>query len=133
VLALALAGLAASWNPVAAPRGILVGAGAALLAARALRRAGERRRLAAAALAVAVLAVAASAIVLVLTAGTVGVELPGQPVVKGRTQVELDRTLDDAGGRTSAERQRAARELDRLVGSQIDGGARERQEGARPP
>lgn len=114
-LAFALAALAASWNPIAAPFGVVVGIAAALLAARALRRAGERRRVPATALAVGVIAALASVVVLLLTAGAVGVDLPGEPVVKGRTQAELDQVLSQAAERTRGQRESAVKELDRLA------------------
>jgi hypothetical protein len=114
-LGFAIAALAASWNPIAAPFGLLVGVAAMVLGARALRTAGDRR-LPAAALAIGVVAALASIVILLLTAGAVGVELPGEPVVKGRTQAELDQALDEARERTRAERERASKELDRLPG-----------------
>lgn len=132
-LGFAVAAVAACWNPIAAPFGLLVGIAAALLAARAVRRAGALgRRLPASALALAVLAIVASLAVLAFTAGTVGVELPGEQVVKGRTPAELERALSEAGERTRAERERAARELDAISGGRPDGGsaARSRPEPA---
>ncbi len=115
-LAFAIAALAASWNPIAAPFGLLVGIAAAVLGARALRRAGDRRGVPATALAV-------------------GVDLPGEPVVKGRTQAELDEALSRAGERTRAARERASKELDRLTpfsGAQSQT-APARDGGGRPP
>jgi hypothetical protein len=120
-LAFAIAALAASWNPIAAPFGLLVGVVAALLGARALRRAGGRRAVPAAALAMGVVAALASVVVLLLTAGAVGVELPGEPVVKGRTQAELDDLLSKAGERTRGQRERARKELDRLAPAPMPG------------
>src|SRR5919197_466121 len=105
-LSFAIAALAAAWNPLAAP---------IVLALRARRR-SPRRGVAAAALVIALLASVTSVAVLMVTAGAVGVELEGEPVVKGRTPEELDKALSEAGERTSGERQRAARELDRLLG-----------------
>ncbi len=116
-LAFAIAALAASWNPVAAPFGVIVGIAAALLAARALRRSGGRRRVPATALALAVVAALASVVVLLLTAGAVGVDLPGEPVVKGRTQTEVDQVLAEAAARTKAQRESAVKELGRLAPS----------------
>ena len=113
-LAFAVAALAASWNPVAAPFGLVVGVAAAVLGARALRR-SEGRSVPAAALAVGVLAALASVVVLLLTAGAVGVDLPGEPVVKGRTQAELEQALSQAGERTRTQRERASKELERLA------------------
>lgn len=115
-LGFALAALAASWNPFAAPLGLVVGIVAAVLASRALKRAGGRRQIAAAALALSLLAVVASALLLAVTAGTVGVDLPGEPVLKARTPEELERVLSGAAERTRAERERAREELERLTG-----------------
>ncbi len=116
-LGFAIAALAACWNPIAAPFGLVVGVTAAVLGARVLRSAGPSRRVATAALAVGILAAVASVVVLGLTAGAVGVEIPGEPIVKGRTQAELEQILSQAGERTRVERERARQELDRLSGS----------------
>ena len=124
----AVAALASAWNPLAAPVGLVMGVAAALLAARALRRSTARRGLARAALAVSLAAALLSVAVLVLTAGAVGVDLPGEPVVKGRTAAELEEALNAARERTRAERERAARELERLAGPSPDAG-RARGEG----
>jgi hypothetical protein len=121
-LAFALAAAAASWNPLAAPFGLVVGIAAAVLSWRALRRAGDRRRIPAAALAVSVIAVVASAAVVAVTAASVGADLTGQPVLKARTPDELERTLSEAAQRTRAERERARTELERLPGAARDGG-----------
>jgi hypothetical protein len=118
----ALAAAAASWNPLAAPFGLVVGLAAAALSWRALRRAGGWRRIPAAALGVSVVAVVASAAVLAITAGSVGADLTGQPVLKARTPDELERTLSEAAERTRAERERARAELERLPGAARDGG-----------
>jgi len=117
----ALAAAAASWSPLAAPFGLVVGLAAAALSWRALRRGGARRW-SAAALGLSVLAVIASALVVVTTAGSVGADLPGQPVLKARTAEELDRTLSQAADRTRAERERARAELERLTGGARDAG-----------
>jgi len=109
-LAFAIAALAASWNPIAAPFGLIVAVGAAVLSARSLR-AGGRRPLPVAALGLSILAFVASAAILVATAGGVGADLSGERVVKGRSVGELDRVLSEAAGRTRDERERAAREL----------------------
>jgi hypothetical protein len=123
-LVFAIAALLAAWNPPAAPLGLGVGIAAAVLAWRAMRRT-DRRGVSVAALTVAVLATGTSIAVLLLTAGALGVDLPGDPVVKGRTPAELDEVLSKAGEQTRAQRQRAAQELDRLVGPQApDGGTR---------
>jgi hypothetical protein len=128
-LAFAIAALLAAWNPPAAPFGLGVGIAAAVLAWRAMRGT-DRRGVPVAALGVAVLAAGASIAVLALTAGALGVDLPGDPVVKGRTPAELNEVLSKAGEQTHAQRQRAAQELDRLAGPRApDGGARPRPEG----
>jgi hypothetical protein len=116
-LGFGLAALAASWNPVAAPFGLVVGIAATLLAFRALRGAGERRRIPAAALGTSLLAVVASVVVLALTAGAVGIELPGEQVVKARTQAEVDQVLSEAAERTRPRRERAEQELEALDGN----------------
>src|SRR6185369_11331855 len=121
-LAFAVAALLSSWNPVAAPFGLAVGLAAAILGIRALRR-SERRRVPAAAIALGALAVLASAVVLLRTAGALGVDLSGEPVVKGRTPAEVDEVLTGAGERTKAQRARAAEELERTAGASArDGG-----------
>ncbi len=111
-LGFGIAAALSSWNPLAAPFGLVVGLAAAFLSLRALRREG-RRDVAAGALAVSVMAVVASAVVLALTAG-VGRELGGTPVVQtpGRQAVEAE--LEDAAGRTRDARERARKELDAL-------------------
>jgi hypothetical protein len=121
-LAFAVAALAASWNPVAAPFGLFVGVAATVLAVKALRRCGSRRAVPAAAFGMAVLAAIASVTVLALTAGAIGVDLPGQPVVKGRTNAELEEVLAGARERTRVPRQRAAGELGKLTRPAPDGG-----------
>ncbi|HEX9289642.1 MAG TPA: hypothetical protein VF904_08965 [Anaeromyxobacteraceae bacterium] len=122
-LGFAVAALFASWNPIAAPFGLVVGIVAAALAARTLKQGAPRRRVPAAALAMGILAAVASVTVLLLTAGAVGVELPGEPVVKGRTPAQLNQVLADAAERTRAQRERATRELDRLAVPRRDGGS----------
>jgi hypothetical protein len=116
-LAFALAALAACWNPIAAPFGLIVGAGAVVLAVRSLRRAPASRRVPAAALGLGIVAILASGALLVLAAGVVSTELPGEPVVKGRTPAELDQVLSEAAERTRSQRERARKELDRMTGS----------------
>jgi hypothetical protein len=111
-LAFAVAAALSCWNPLAAPFAFVAGAGAAVMAGRALRRGG--RRVAGAALALGIGAAAASVAVLGLTAGKVGVGLSGEPVIRGRTPAELERVLDDAADRTREERERARHEFDRL-------------------
>jgi len=129
-LGFALAALVASWNPVAAPFGLVVGASAAMLSVRALRR-GARRGVGVAALATSLIAVAASVAILLLTAGAVGSDLPGEPVVKAPSAQELQALLSDAGAHTQARRERAAQELDRLVGEGHDAGPQRGRGGPR--
>ncbi len=112
VLAFAVAAVASSWNPVAAPFGLVVGLVAVILAIRALRRDRPRRKADLAALGLGAVAVLVSAAVIAVTAGAVGVDLPGKPVVQGRTAAELDQVLSESGERTRARRQRAIEELD---------------------
>ncbi len=113
-LGFALAAAFSSWNPIAAPFGLVVGVVAALLSIRAFRL-GGRRAVAAAALAVSVLAVAGSGLVLALTAG-VGRDLTGTPVVTGATGDEAKRILDQEEERTRAARARAREELGKVGG-----------------
>jgi hypothetical protein len=112
-LAFAAAALLSCWNPFAAPVGLALGLASALLGLRALRRAPGSRRAAAAALAAGALAAAASLAVLILTAGAVTGDLPGEPVARGRTQAEAAALLDEEAKRTAADRARAARELEK--------------------
>ena len=116
-LGLALAAAFSSWNPFAAPLGLVVGLGAALLAFARLRRGQGRRSLLMAALALGLCASAASVAVLFLTAGAVTTELPGAPVVQGRTDAEAQALLDEAARRTAAARDRAKAELRKAGGA----------------
>jgi hypothetical protein len=111
-LGFALAAALSSWNPLAAPFGLVVGLVAALLSVRALARA-ERRLVAAGALAVSLVAAVTSAVVLALTAG-VGRELGGTPVVAAPGREDVARELDEAAERTRAGRERARKELETL-------------------
>jgi hypothetical protein len=113
-LGFALAALLSCWNPLSAPFGLIVGVAAAILSLRALRASRPRRGVPLTGLGIGALAAVASGVVLALTAGAVGVELPGEPVVKGRTQVELDKVLGEAAERTRERRERALRELGAL-------------------
>ncbi|MGC3999138.1 MAG: hypothetical protein QM767_17520 [Anaeromyxobacter sp.] len=107
--AFGLAAAFASWHPLAAPFGLVVGLAAVVLSARALKG-GAGRPFAAAGLAMAILAVGASALVLALTAG-VGRDPTGEPVVAGPSRDEAQRTLDQAAEATQEARERARREL----------------------
>jgi hypothetical protein len=111
-----LAAAFASWNPLAAPFGLVVGVAAIAISIRALR-AGGRRKLAIAGLALSIAAVGASAVVLALTAG-VGREPTGDPVVTGPSPAEVARELDAAEQRTRTARERARSEL-----GSVEGGA----------
>jgi len=110
----ALAAAFSSWNPLAAPFGLMVGLSAAFLSARALQR-GGRRGLAGAALLLSLLAAAESGIVMARTAG-VGREPTGEPVVAGPTGEEAQRLLDEEAERTGAARERARDELGKVGG-----------------
>jgi aspartate-semialdehyde dehydrogenase len=90
----------------------VVGVVAVVLAIRALRRDRPRRKADLAALGLGTLAVLVSAVVIAVTAGAVGVDLPGKPVVQGRTAAELDQVLSESAERTRARRQRAIEELE---------------------
>jgi hypothetical protein len=111
-LGFAVAAALSSWNPLAAPFGLVVGLGATILSARALRR-PARRLVSAAALAASLVAVVASVVVLGLTAG-LGRELGGTPVVPAPAREDVASELDQAAERTRAARERARRELEAL-------------------
>jgi hypothetical protein len=111
-LGFALAAALSSWNPLAAPFGLVVGLVAALLSVRALARA-DRRLVAAGALVLSLGAAVASSVVLALTAG-VGRELGGTPVVPAPGREDVARELDEAAERTRAGRDRARKELETL-------------------
>jgi hypothetical protein len=112
-LGFGLAALAACWNPAAAPFGLAVGVGAGVLAARALR-AGGRRGVAVAGLVAALAAVAGATLVLALTAG-LGRQAGETTLVPQPTPAEVDRALDEAGGRTREARERAKAELEQVA------------------
>lgn len=112
--AFALAAAFASWNPLAAPFGLVVGLASLVLCIRALVQGGARR-VATAGLVLAAVAVAASGLVLALTAG-VGRDPAGEPVVPGPTADEVRRTLDAAGEPTRPARERAREELEAAGG-----------------
>jgi hypothetical protein len=105
----ALAALLSSWNPVAAPFGLLVGLSASVLSLRSLFLGGHRR-MATAALALAVLAVAGSSLELALTAG-IGRDVAGEPAVLGPSREEAQKQLDQSAETTRAARERAREEL----------------------
>lgn len=110
-IAFALAAALSSWNPLAAPFGLVVGVAAALVSVRALKRGGGRW-LASGALVLSLAAVAASAVVLALTAG-VGRE-GGGAVVDAPRPAEAQRALDVARDRTRPARERAREELGKV-------------------
>ncbi len=111
-LGFAVAAALSSWTPLAAPFAIVVGLGAAVLAAVALRR-GARRTIALSAAAVAALAIAAGVLVLARTAG-VGREPMGAPVVPSLGRPDAGAQLDAAEQRTRESRDRARSELQKL-------------------
>lgn len=115
----ALAAALSSWNPLAAPFGLVVGLVSLVLCIRALVQGGDRR-VASAGLVLAVLAVAASGVVLALTAG-VGRDPAGDPVVPGPSAEEVRSQLDEAGEPTRAARERAREELDAAGGGAAPG------------
>ncbi len=112
-LAFGLAAALSSWNPLAAPFGLVVGLAAVVLSLRALRR-ESRRDVAAGALAASVIAVVASAVVLALSTGVGGGELRGTPVVQTPGREGVASELEGAAERTKDARERARRELDAL-------------------
>ncbi len=109
-----LAAALSSWNPLAAPFGLVVGLVTVVLAWRALRQ-GARRPFAVAGLALALLATGASALVLAMTAG-VGREPKEKPVVEAPGEAETGKALDDAAARTREARERARSEQERREG-----------------
>lgn len=121
LVALAVAAVVSCWNPIAAPFGLFVGLVTAALAFRAIRRGRAPRTAPAVALALSVIASIASVVVLALTAGGVGVEMGGEPVVKGRSAAELEQVLSEAAGRTRERRERAVQELDAQRGRTTTG------------
>ncbi len=123
-LALAIAAAVSSWNPLAAPFGLVASAGALVLAVRALRR-RTHRRASLAALVLAVAAALAGAVVLARTAG-VGRELGGAPVVEAPDRADVESELRAAAERTRAARERARSELRGLEeGAPREGGRKE--------
>ncbi len=132
-LAFAVAALLACWNPVAAPFGLVVGIVAALLGWRALARRRGHRPLAVLSAALGGAAALASAVVLAMSAGSFGVELPGAPIVSPRTGAEAAKLLDEAAARTRAARERAERELSRLSGEGAGGGPGGARDGGAAP
>ncbi len=111
-LGFAVAAALSSWTPLAAPFAIVVGLGALVVAAVALRR-GGRTKAALSAVAVAALAIAAGALVLARTAG-VGREPGGAAIVPALGRPDAASQLDEAQERTRASRERARSELQRL-------------------
>ena len=120
-----LAAALSSWNPLAAPFGLVVGLVAAVLSTRALV-AGAHRRIAAVGLVLSLLAVGVSGVVLALTAG-LGRDPGGEPVVSGPSAAEMSGELDAAAERTRASRERARRELE-----DVDAGATQSAPPRRP-
>ncbi len=112
-----LAALISSWNPLAAPFGLVVGLVAAVLSIRALVR-GADRWIAAMGLVLSLSAVGTSGVVLALTAG-LGRDPGGAPVVPGPSAAEMDAELDAAGERTRAARERARGELEAVDGGEV--------------
>ena len=110
-LGFGLAALAACWNPVAAPFGLVTGAGALLLSVRQLRR--GRRAPAVLGLACSILAIGGALSVLALSAG-VGREASGTALVPQPAPAEVGRRLDEAGAGSKEARERAAGELGKL-------------------
>lgn len=111
-LAFSLAAAASSWNPLAAPFGLVVGVASALLATRALSRA-RGRPVAWTALGVSIAALLGCLLVLALGSG-VGRGGSGEAVVVPPSLGEVNRDLDQAAERTRESRDRARRELEEL-------------------
>jgi len=108
-LGFALAAAFSAWTPLAAPFGLVVGVGAVVLSARALK-APRLRPAAYLALLVSIAAVLGSAAVLALTAG-VGRGLGGEDIVAAPAPAEVTRSLDEAAAATKEARDRASAEL----------------------
>jgi hypothetical protein len=102
-LGFALAGLFASWSPLAAPFGLLTGLGAAVLAWRARRDGGRLARLA---LGLALLATAGSGWVLARTAG-LGRDLHDATPLPSASDRATSARLDAAAAESRVERRRA--------------------------
>jgi len=117
-LVFAVAAAAACWNPFAAPLGLVVGAAATALAVAALRRRRGRVAIGIAALVVGLGAAVTGGAVLLYTAGAITTELPGEPVVRGRSDAEAAALLEEAARRTASTRARARSELEKGTGPQ---------------
>jgi hypothetical protein len=113
-LVFAICALLSSWNPFAAPVGLLLGAAVALAAWRMVTARRGGRLVALWALALGVLAVTASSVILLLSAGAFSSTSPGRAIGPGRTPGEIGRMLDEAQQRTAAARGRATGELDQV-------------------
>ena len=107
-LAFAVAAVAASWSPLAAPFGLLTGLGAGVLALRARREAGGAAWVA---LALGLLGSGGSAWVLARTAG-LGRSAHQAPAVPALGERETSRRLDAAAEQSRAARERAQRQVD---------------------
>ncbi len=111
-LAFAVAAVAASWSPLAAPFGLLTGLGAGVLALRARREAGGAAWVA---LALGLLGSGGSAWVLARTAG-LGRPAHQAPAVPAPGERETSRRLDAAAEQSRAARERAAGQVDPATG-----------------
>jgi hypothetical protein len=112
-LVLAICAALSAWNPFAAPAGLVVGVGSALIGWRAAVREERRgRRIAVWAAALGCGAAAVSAIVIFLSARVLSSEQRGQALVPSRAPAVVERLLDEAQRRTRATRERAADELE---------------------
>jgi hypothetical protein len=107
-LAFAVAALAASWSPLAAPFGLITGLGAGVLALRARREGGRTAWIA---LALGLLGSGGSAWVLARTAG-LGRPSHQAPAVPAFSERETSRGLDAAAEQSRAARERAERQVD---------------------
>jgi hypothetical protein len=113
LVVLSAASLLASWNPVSAPLGLVVGAAVAALAALDRRRSGALTRLTGLALVLSLTGVLASAAVLGTLVG--GARPPGgAPIVDDVPSENREAQLRRAADRTKSARDAARRELDRL-------------------
>lgn len=114
-LVIAVGAVLSSWNPFAAPIGLILGIAVAWAALRMLASKRGSRQLAVWALALGGIALAISAVVLLLSAGALSATPPGQATMSDRTPDEVNRMLDDAQQRTAAARKRAGGELDQVL------------------
>jgi hypothetical protein len=112
-LVFAIAAALASWNPLAAPVGLVVGVAAAIMAARALARQMGHRRAALVALGIASVSTLASLGFMLSVSGAWRGGLETRPVAPARSEREVETLLDEAAKRTAKDRGQASEQLAR--------------------